>query len=1033
MAIVPAPQSFEWETVPLPIRKGVDLFSRTRMTDSEYLTAAVDVYFPKEGGVEMRRGHVAKPVVSFDAVPVGDKPDDTLFGWGLLTSPSTHTSSYAAGNFSTWPDAGPIRGLFTDNNTVVAWNGWRAYLNNHNDEFSVVNNAVLPSCKTFNIAKSSASQLYSDAADNGVIRVVATRELDPSLADYRAFAYVYSSTTDALLFRVQLEHGGTDPLYIRTVPLTDCVYIFANDTGLNTVECWRIDNDDYYTSFPSGQRVSIGTSTSAWDVYKVNDNLLIIAVVNAGTVRLTQMTAAGVITSNFAAALSVNLDGEVATNVSIAQHPVSFDICVFWYDSAKQDCFSRIYAPAGTPLFAKQTVANYSGAHGVIHMTASHVLTLNASGESQFHLFHDTSDLGLNQVTRYNTTAGAASALKATRYGVLLASKAVTVGNLPFVFTISAAPYTIQITYLLMDDLLKPVGVLENGTAHINNYTIPWIPCINRMDEATATDTMNFHGAILYRVRTENTTANAGFVYEEPSTKFYQLDFLPKLKPVSFGGCTYFPGMQLWQFDGRNFLEAGFHLYPEMNAADFNPDSAAGSMTVGGEYHYRIYLCHKNARGEEVRSAAKTFDVNMGGSDTQVIISIRTSPTRRDDAYFLVFRTQPSGEVFNLVSNRDPASTDCPKNTLSAATVTFTDTQSDASILDNELDPANSDVFLEPFSPPASEVIAVGKDRIWLAGGEITPGRVLGSRYSFEFQSATFSPALSFDLDKTDEPIVGINFSSDYMQVFKENSSYIVAGNLSDNSSSSSTVSSQLTLTDTGQTINTPNLRHTFGIFFQSANGVKLVTAAGGIEYVGKRVEPSTTTVNAIIPVTQDAQIRFYQDSDCLVLDYESGEWTTFSCGATDAVVNPLTGLAVLAVESSLWFETADTWADDSVAYGFSIQTAHLQRLLGGFQRVRRVGIIGEEFGSTSPISIYLYYDGSTSVTEQINWDPDDNTSLLAGAVFRIGKQKCSSISVRIAYSGTTKGPAISSLNFEIGNKPGINRIKTTTTSGVMV
>lgn len=1041
--------SFEWDTVGIPLVKGVDLNTRARLVDPAALLVAENIAFPRNGGLEMRRGHIAKVVKSNAGelgayVGDGTLPDNNLFGYGYADEDTRDDSD--PGQYSAWPNAGSIHGLFTNDKEVVAWNGYRAYKNSERHTFATVDNAIFPSCHSETVAKTLVAQGYSDCGDNGVIRVVATMETDSAP---QAYAYCYDSLSKSLLFKVELITPATDPEYIRVVPLTNCVQVFVNDATDNLLYCFVIFNGDYYTTFPTSQRYDLGDCSSSWDVRKVNNNLSLVArITAAATVELVHVGSTGSVSTYFNPGLVPDLGGGTALKVAIAQHPVTYDICLLW-EANTSTVYARIYSQNGVALYSRATV---SALGNTDHLTVVAGWNLNGTGVAPFHLFVDDVPAALiNSRINYYILYSTLAFNKATRYNLKLASHAFRVGNLPFVMACHVAPsgagtgvYDTQ--YLLLDDRLKPCGRVEYGTAIYNS--VDWMPTVNCMDTSAVFDTLEFHTTLMYKVRLANDDA---FVYQEPSTRYLQLNFLPKFQSVSAGKSTYIPGMQLWQYDGNQFVEAGFHIAPVIKQFSVG---GGGSLTTDGVYTYRVYIAHKNAKGEEVRSNAFFSEaVVLFGANTLVELEINTLPTCRDDAYFLVYRNESAQTLWYLVSSRDPSSADCVKNTLSASSVTFTDTLSDADLISRELDPANSSTYLESYSPPASEIISYGKDRIWLAGGEIPPGIVYGSRLFNDRTSATFHPALYIEADKSTEAVTAINFNADYMSIFKKTSSYIVSGSLPDNEGLNGATYVQMSLTDTGVT--SVAYRHTFGIFFQSLGGIRMVNASGGVEYVGNKVEPATTIVNSILSIPEDRQLRFYQDDSCLVLDYESGEWSTWTCGGKYAIINPSTSLAIVAVGDSLWFEREGVYTDGDVPYGYRIKSAFISKQLGNFQRIRRVGAVGEYQG-LDVVDVSVYFDEAAAPFETVRWDAAaDLTTALWGSnlwgtgfwgdavaneggvsrdsiwrfVWRPGRQKCSAVSVEIIYRGSTKGPVVTGLLFEIGVKPGMQKLQTTFTN----
>ena len=56
------PMMTDWETVGLPLVGGVDVTTRARLVSPQKLLAAVNAYYPQNGGPEKRHGHTAETV-----------------------------------------------------------------------------------------------------------------------------------------------------------------------------------------------------------------------------------------------------------------------------------------------------------------------------------------------------------------------------------------------------------------------------------------------------------------------------------------------------------------------------------------------------------------------------------------------------------------------------------------------------------------------------------------------------------------------------------------------------------------------------------------------------------------------------------------------------------------------------------------------------------------------------------------------------------------------------------------------------------
>lgn len=1044
------PNDFVWETVAVPLVSGVDLNTRARLVEKTKLLKAENIYFPRNGGPEIRRGHTAYTVkdsaVSQPAGGTSISPSDNLIGYGLFNSSSQVSASILSK--SSYPDSGNILGLATRDDEVLSWDGHRLFTHHsHDGTFTLSQNsgaavnshAIMPYARTETIAKTAFSQNYSDLADNGVIRVVAFVDSNTTVN-----VFCYDSQSGSLRFKTNL--GVNDAQYIKLVPVGAHIHIYVNDSALAELFLYTVHQD----AFELSAAVSLGQCNVNFDIAKASESLVLVAKrSNTNTVLFTYVNAIGTINSTyFSANYVAPLAGVTCTNLSIAVHHYNNDICLFFNDTNNQ--YVTIYSQNGTS-YGRVNVASLND---VKHLTCAPAYLTEPNG-TVFYLWMDVVPAASNRYVnsyraRGNFVSGMSASLINTLYNVNLASKGFRVGN--FGMVMACYPTTLQTQYLLLDQSLTLRGRLEYGTA-VNNTTDPWLPTVNYLITDNRWDITDFHCALLNKIRvlTQNTSPpTVSAVFQEINTKFVQLSFSHKLVSAQFGRCTYFPGSLLWMYDGKDLIEANFIAGPE--GFTMASSGAGGSMVPGNVYRYRIYLCHKNAQGEEVRSLAFLSNTTtVGGGHNRVTITGNTIPSTRTDAYFLVYRNENNGTLWYLVSDRDPASANCPKNNLAGATWTFDDTLADASILTRELDPGNNTSWLAPWAAPSCELVYSGKDRLWIAGGEIPPGEVWASRLAVN-EIATFNPVLTVSVDKTKEQVQAIGFIANYVTVFKKNTVYLLTGEFSANVFSGNSISTQLALGEIGAV--SPYLaRINTGLLFQSAGGFRIIEAGGAVSNIGSEVDTLSGDLVGVVVSYTDRNVRFYQsDSPSCVLDYESGEWSTFTLQPTAAVIGS-DGFARLAVGNKLYVETADLYTDDSRIYEATVKTAWLGAQIGGFIKVKRFGVIGEYYDH-STVTVNVYKDESEAWSERFSWDSEDdlNTSTWGGGNWgsgfwgdstgthfaardsiwrfrrRLNHQRCSAVSIELVFS-SRYGKAVvpTALILEIGNKNMMGKMPTRT------
>lgn len=484
------------------------------------------------------------------------------------------------------------------------------------------------------------------------------------------------------------------------------------------------------------------------------------------------------------------------------------------------------------------------------------------------------------------------------------------------------------------------------------------------------------------------------------------------------------------------------------------------ALTLTGTYTYRIDLCYKNAQGEEVRSHSLLKEVSLVGTEDRVNLTWESVLTVRENAYFLVFRTSMVDGVptttFNLVNSRDPSDAAFILNDQSLEDFTYTDTLSDADALARELHPGNAGFsWLQPFSAPACEILAAGRDRLWLAGGELLPGQIAPSRLFEPGEVPAFNANIYRQVDRSDQPLTAIGFVGDIGVLFRRNSAYVLDGDGPDNVSQGNWEAPRLCLADTGAVSQHSLVLTTPGLLFQSPAGFRLLGPGGQLSPVGTPVDTLARTfeVAGAVSVADDQEVRWYGPTGTIVLNYLDGAWSTWTVKSRGAVVNPATGRAILFSGSDFLVETEGLWTDGDRTYEHRLRFPWLHAgNLGDFYRIRQIA----GFGTHDPdqphkVLMELYYDERDFPEETFEWDvPDDSentdtwgaatwgggvwgdtsatTNGLRDSVWRWRRdpriQKCSVFSPVISDAGSNgPGFTLTALGLKLARKAGLDRM----------
>lgn len=1069
------PNQYEWETVEYPLAAGVDLRSPGRAVQAPRLKKLENGRFDSGVmGMRRRRGHLGYEVRTTaslsgtapsgggggsSVIPNGggstiNPADNWLYGYGL-TDGTTATASP--------PDPGLLAGMATRDNEVLAWDGWRMFSWPANQEsglgWHTPAGATMPSANTQTIAKVSTAMRMVDIAMNDEIIVVVWAPDGSS----DAYVSIYDRTTrTAFKPELRLSVGGAIQ-HVRAVPVGDWVHFFASSTA--QLKGWSVHN-----RAPWDVKViasTPGTCDTFFDVRRVTDDRFILVKRDTDdTARLTYYQSNGVADTTYCSQNTLldtepNDGGEVVHRVAIDQHPQTGELCLAWTLAAGTGGYRRVYTSNGIALGTRQALTTVTAVDN-LSVTARY---LTASGYGLFDIYVSDATLVGQPYVRVEQTEAAGTVDEVSkRYYSTLASHAFRVGHSTFAllkYRYGSGSNPVQQVYILSDRDLLPVGKFEYTTAPA---TLPanGLTSVHFESGQGSRNWLRLHGCLLRRERLDSANNDQ---FDEESVKLVEYNFLPRLRSAQLGRTTYFAGAQLWAYDGNELVEQGFHHTPE----NVSVAASVGAGNLNGTYQYRIRPAYKNAQGEEIVGPTITTSGTAIANKKGELSWESLQHTRRTGVYFLVFRRAATGTTYYLVSNRDQSvvagDNACPVNDTSAALVTFVDNLSDANLIAKEQDRLDGGL-MEPFSAPACEVIAAGRDRLWLAGGEIESGSLVPSLvYTPEARvgTAEFNTSITTVVDRGVEPITAIGFLGHSVLVFKSNRIYSFESDGPSNTLVGSFDFPRVIAADTGALHPEGVTLGPRGLFFVSPSGIQLLDINTQTVDVGAPVrdEVLVSAIVSAVLVPQDEEVRFYRtDGRALVFSYRTGEWSTWTnLEAVGAVSHPVTGLAVIGkIDGQLWVETDGVWTDHNRGYTFRLRTAPITS--GGFMnfmRARTVAWTGDKHGEHT-LYCKAYYDDRDFPEDEWIWAAasDLNPGTWGGGTWGSGtwgnsadasvydavtdsvyhgkrklkRQKCSRVEFEINDGGTqNEGPALTALALEIGRRGGLSRIPARTFS----
>lgn len=1089
------------ETIEVPVSKGVDLRTAARIVDAGHLLEAINSRFSGDGSSK-RFGHLTERA-KFGSYPAGqtqlslDIPvltaygqkildQEWLMGWGDIVSQNRVVNTTTL-QTSPYPEAGYLLGGATRDTQVLGWSGHslidRAPAQAGLLSTALPGSAVMPAMKVKPIAKTSLKQDMPDVADTGVVRTTVWLDLTTP----QVYFTVTDSVTGATLLH-DVSLGITLPKNVRCFTLGHYTHIAIQETSTNTLQLRSFIDTDLSTIISR----SLGSCDNGlFDIWKVDETRAVTVRAVAGVPNIRWIRVNGTDHPDYIPG-AMGIGGRTVFKLAICVHPVNEEVgFAAMCTGGTNDIIGSVHLPNGSPraILSFETLGVSERNDPVNEIAIAPKYLYTSDGYGVFDLYASTNypagipaDIDFRTVRyRFSLNLGALGSTQIFHQSIT--SQAIRVGDRTYVWSAfykskrstetGAAVYTpLQSTWFLLDEDLKPVAKFDFGVACTPDHTKSWHkrsvnwnlvgtfanPATQGLGTVLQTplkDIARYYGGLLYNVRVP-TTATQNVLFTEPSVQMWDLDFLPALQSAQAGRCTYFAGGQLWAFDGVDLVEAGFHTCPEHSLVL----AAGGALTASQPYSYRVDLCHRNAQNEEIRSHSLLFNLSTTPGNQTITLDIPTVLTRRTNSYFLIFRSAVVAGIptttWNLINSRDPSSADYRANTQSLQSVAFTDAGAvtDALGLLREFHPMNAGTsYLQPFSAPACELVTAGRDRLWVAGGELLPGQIAPSRLFEPGEVPAFNASIWRQVDRSDDPVTAIGFVGDVGVFFRRNSTYLLDGDGPDNIGQGFWAPARLALSDTGAVSQFSLVLVSAGLLFQSPAGFRLLGPGGALTAVGMPVDPVAKTfeVRGAVSVVADQEVRWYGPSGAIVYDYIDDAWTTWTCKAFGAVHNPVTGRAILMFGTKFFIETEGEYLDDGQAYEHRIKFPWLHAgNLGDFQRVTRIAGFGL-WDSSAPhsVRVEIAYDERDFPEEYFEWNVPDvsqNTDTWGTVTWGAGtwgdtastrgirdsvwrwrrkpaRQKCSVFSVTISdKSSANQGFSVVALGCQIGKKSGLDR-----------
>lgn len=529
------------------------------------------------------------------------------------------------------------------------------------------------------------------------------------------------------------------------------------------------------------------------------------------------------------------------------------------------------------------------------------------------------------------------------------------------------------------------------------------------------------------------------------------------------GGSLILGGGIVSQYDGQKNVELGFSLWPDETSVLLG---AGGSLSAGS---YQWVACYEwtDQNGYIHRSAASlpVSATASAGQAATVTVSNLTI-TKKNPAYgrencsIVLYRTIANGTIFYRASSLSAPTA----NSVSSFTTAISDTLSDTDLQSRPLLYSTGGTVENIVAAPLKS-LSMHRGRLF--GIDSTnPLQIWFSKQITPNAPVEFSDSFGLMIDNRGGPITALASLDDKLIIFKKSLIMMLSGQGPDALGNQNDFSDAMLVTsdcgciDSRSVVTVPD-----GLMFQSSKGIYLLDRSLRATYIGADVEKyndNQVVSSQLIPTTN--QVRFVTDSGvALVYDYFVQQWSVFTNHtAVDTVIwlNSFCWLksdgTVMREDSSrkddngefVQMSATTAWINFAVDSGSYIEASEgrLPMALQSFQRVYKMMVIGE-YVNQHKLRVRISYDYDDTTAQDVTVQspqmadpvvygessPYGSEALYGGSwqlyQWRIdfARQKCQAVKITIndMQDGgiASESCRLSAMTFELGLKPGMNRI----------
>lgn len=776
------------------------------------------------------------------------------------------------------------------------------------------------------------------------------------------------------------------------------------------------------------------------------------------------------LTSALALSATVNPDpSHVATIMSVAIDQINDVIWASYYDSGSSTGYTLAISSNLALLthFPTQIIAS-----GTIDNIAS---AAQAGVNTVFYeTDHQDNGTPANFVSRKTIiqSSGTVSAATVVLRSVGLASKAFIIDGT--IYFLAAYSSEFQPTYFLVNGSQStstvPLVISEIAYENGGGYLVTGLPSVT-VSGTTASVAYLFKD-LIEALSNANAagTATVGGVYSQ--TGVNSVSFVlgtQGLLSSEIGKNLNISGGFLWAYDGYSIVEQGFHLWPEPVQSTAN--ASTGGFLAAQAYFYQATYEWSDNQGNIFRSAGSVpIEVDLSTSMTAtnevtlVVPTLRITAKVANPVKIVIYRWSTAQQNFyQITSILAPT-----LNDTTIDSITYVDTQSDASILGNNIIYTTGGV-IEDTGAPSSSIITLFDDRLWLVDAE-DPNLLWFSKQVIEATPVEMSDLLTLYVAPTigsqgsTGQITALAAMDDKLIIFKNNAIYYINGTGPDNTGANNQYSPPIFITSTVGCANPYSIVFIpSGLMFQSDKGIWLLGRDLSTNYIGAPVEQfNGSIVQSSVNIPGENQVRFTLNTgETLMFDYYYNQWGTF-VGVPSVSSTLYQSLHTYIDKYGRVFqENPGSYLDGASPVLMSFTTSWLNAAgLQGYQRAFFFYLLGQYFSPFKLMCSVAYdyvadpsqntiiyptnfnptYGGTEANGQNTTYGSDSpyggQSGVLNWRVF-LSKQRCSAfqISIQEVYDASFgvvagQGFSLSGLNLVFGIKKGFRPISSAHSTG---